>query len=68
MEKLYFLVSGRRWLNVSSSGHSRVDLTDEPLKFWQVLSYLVVYDPLPRPINVMRIVHTSRNIRRLLSG
>jgi toxin ParE1/3/4 len=27
-------------------GHAREDLTDRPLKFWSVYSYLVVYDPV----------------------
>lgn len=26
-------------------GHTREDLTDRPVKFWSVYSYLVVYDP-----------------------
>ena len=26
-------------------GHAREDLTNRPLKFWSVYSYLVVYDP-----------------------
>lgn len=29
-------------------GHLRPDLTCEPMKFWQVLSYLIVYDPAMR--------------------
>ncbi len=49
-------------------GHDRTDLTNEPVKFWQVFSYLIVYDPLPHPIHVIRIAHASRNIRRLLGG
>jgi plasmid stabilization system protein ParE len=31
-----------------------------------VYSYLIVYDPVPRPIEILRIVHASRNIGRLL--
>ena len=26
-------------------GHVREDLTDRPLKFWSVYSYLIAYDP-----------------------
>ncbi len=47
------------------AGHARPDLTSEPVKFWQVFSYLVVYDPAPRPIAIVRIVHTSRDIEAL---
>jgi toxin ParE1/3/4 len=48
------------------AGHLREDLTDAPVKFWSVYSYLIVYDPVPRPIEILRIVHASRNIGRLL--
>jgi plasmid stabilization system protein ParE len=27
-------------------GHSREDLTDKPLKFWSVFSYLIIYKAL----------------------
>ena len=30
-------------------GHAREDLTERPLKFWSVYSYLVVYDPAGDP-------------------
>jgi|tagenome__1003787_1003787.scaffolds.fasta_scaffold20721873_2 plasmid stabilization system protein ParE len=38
-------------------GHTREDLTDRPLKFWSVYSYLVVYDPYTRPLTIIAIVH-----------
>jgi plasmid stabilization system protein ParE len=46
-------------------GHSRKDLTNDPVKFWQVFSYFVIYDPMPRPINIIRVLHTSRDLARL---
>jgi toxin ParE1/3/4 len=27
------------------AGHSREDLTDDPVKFWPDFSYLIIYDP-----------------------
>jgi hypothetical protein len=33
-----------------AAGHYREDLTDPPLKFWTVFSYLIVYDPAKRPV------------------
>ena len=47
-------------------GHSRVDLTDEAVRFWRVLSYLIVYDPIVRPVAIARIIHSRRDIRRVL--
>jgi antitoxin ParD1/3/4/toxin ParE1/3/4 len=35
------------------------------VKFWPVFSYLVVYDPAPRPIDIVRIVHTGRDLKTL---
>ena len=44
------------------AGHLRENLTDDALKFWPVFSYLIVYDPTTRPIEIMRIIHGSRDI------
>ena len=44
------------------AGHLREDLTKEPLKFWPVFSYLIIYDPGPRPIEILRVLHGIRNI------
>ncbi len=48
------------------AGHLRQDPTDEPVKFWQVFSYLIVYDPLMRAIGIARILYSSRDIFSLL--
>jgi len=37
-------------------GPSRKDLTDEPLRFWSVYSYLIVYRPETKPLQVIRDV------------
>lgn len=47
-------------------GHRRPDLTDAPVKFWTVFSYLVVYDPAKRPIEVLNVLHGARDIASLL--
>ena len=46
--------------HAGKSGNSRKDLTDEPVKFLQVFSYFVIYDPAPRPIHITRVLHTRR--------
>lgn len=55
-EKLRFLAGQ------PGAGHRRTDLTDEPVKFWPVFSYLIVYDPAQRPIGVARVLHASRDL------
>jgi plasmid stabilization system protein ParE len=48
-------------------GHFRQDLTSEPVKFWQVFSYLIVYDHLTRPIGIARVLHGSRDVAAILA-
>jgi antitoxin ParD1/3/4/toxin ParE1/3/4 len=43
-----------------------MDLTDEPVKFFPVYSYLIVYLPEPRPLQVVAIFHGNRAVERLL--
>ncbi|WP_372094657.1 type II toxin-antitoxin system RelE/ParE family toxin [Tistrella mobilis] len=46
-------------------GHRREDLTSEPVRFWPVFSYLIVYTSTSQPIGVVRILHGSRNLDAL---
>jgi antitoxin ParD1/3/4/toxin ParE1/3/4 len=47
-------------------GHTREDLTDRPLKFWSVYSYLVVYDPVGDPLTVVAVLHGARDVAQVL--
>ncbi len=48
-------------------GHKREDVkTSEPLLFWPVVSYMVVYRPTPRPILIVRVLHGARDLDALL--
>ena len=47
-------------------GHRRDDLTEEPVLFWPVGSYLIIYDPNAKPIAVVRVVHGARDVPSLL--
>jgi toxin ParE1/3/4 len=47
------------------AGHKRDDLTDEPMKFWSVFSYMIVYDPATKPLGVARVLHASRDLASL---
>ena len=49
------------------AGHLRRDLTSLPVKFWSVFSYLIVYDPVARPIAIVRVFDGRRNVRAILS-
>ena len=48
-------------------GHFRPDLADEPLRFWRVRRYLIIYRSEVRPVQIVRVLHGSRDIRAILS-
>jgi len=47
-------------------GHLREDLADEPLRFFSVHRYLIIYRAEVRPIQVVRVLHGSRDVRAIL--
>jgi plasmid stabilization system protein ParE len=47
-------------------GHLRPDLTQYPLRFYRVHRFLIVYKPDSKPLQIARIYHSARDIRRLL--
>jgi len=58
-QKLRFLA------RAPGAGHLRQDLTDQPVRFWPVFFYLVVYDPAVSPLGVARILHGSQDLEAL---
>ena len=48
------------------AGHKREDLTDQQVKFWQVFSYLIIYDPATKPLGIARVLHASQDLGTLL--
>ena len=47
-------------------GHRREDLTDAKVRFWRVRSYLIVYDPETRPLEILRVLSGFRDLTALL--
>lgn len=47
-------------------GHLRRDLTSKPVRFWSVYSYLVIFDPDTRPLEIVRILSGYRDVAVLL--
>ena len=47
-------------------GHRREDLTDRPLRFWTVDTYLVLYRAERTPIEIVAVTRGGRDIPRLL--
>jgi plasmid stabilization system protein ParE len=48
------------------AGHQRSDLTDAPVRFFLVYSYLIVYRPETNPIEIVTILHGSRDLAAIL--
>ncbi|QNI30684.1 type II toxin-antitoxin system RelE/ParE family toxin [Alloacidobacterium dinghuense] len=48
------------------AGHTREDLTDHPVRFLPVFSYLIVYREQNQLLEVVRVLHGNRNLRALL--
>ena len=49
-------------------GHTRADLTAEPVRFWPVWSYLIVYQLDSHPLAVVRVLHGARDLPVLLAS
>ena len=47
-------------------GHARDDLTDRPLKFWSVYSYLIAYAPAADPLTIVAVLHGARDVAQIL--
>ena len=45
-------------------GHRRDDVPRADLRFWSVYSYLIVYRPDHRPIEVVRVLHGAQDVPR----
>jgi toxin ParE1/3/4 len=48
------------------AGHSRKDLTDVAVKLFPVYSYLIVYRPDTKPLQVVSILHGRRDLEQIL--
>ena len=47
-------------------GHVREDLASTSLRFWPIYSYLIIYSPESKPLQIVRILHSARDVRRIL--
>jgi len=50
------------------SGHRRPDLTDANVRFFPVYSYLIVYRPETKPLQIASILHGRRDVEQILKG
>jgi antitoxin ParD1/3/4 len=50
------------------AGHWRKDLTDAAVRFFSVYSYLIVYLPESKPLQIVAIVHGRRDVADVLKN
>ena len=50
------------------AGHWRKNLTDQPVKFFPAFSYLIVYRPETKPLQIVSILHGHRDVEQILKG
>ncbi|MGA2882580.1 MAG: type II toxin-antitoxin system RelE/ParE family toxin [Bryobacteraceae bacterium] len=48
------------------AGHWRKDLTDESVKFFPIYSFLIVYRPERKPLQVVALLHGRRDVEQVL--
>lgn len=47
-------------------GHLRKDLAHERLRFWLVRKYLIIYRADKKPLEVVRVLHSGRDVQAIL--
>lgn len=47
-------------------GHWRRDLSREPLRFWPIRKYLIIYREKDTHIEVARVLHGARDVKSIL--
>jgi toxin ParE1/3/4 len=60
LDKIIFLAGS------PGAGHWRRNLTDQAVKFFPVYSYLIVYRPDTKPLQVVSILHGRRDVEQIL--
>jgi plasmid stabilization system protein ParE len=49
-------------------GHTRRELDDDTLRVISVYSYLVIYDPARRPLEIVRVIHGAMELGKAFKG
>jgi plasmid stabilization system protein ParE len=60
------LATCRRLAEHPGMGHRREDLTDKPVRFFPVYSFLIIYNPASTPLEIVRVLRGAQNIAAIL--
>jgi plasmid stabilization system protein ParE len=61
-------VTARKLVDSPGIGHRRDDLANEILRVWSVYSFLIIYRPQTKPLEIIRILHGARDIGLILGS
>jgi len=64
--RLRILKACRRIAQNRRIGHCREDLTTKPVLFWPEGQYLIIYNPAPTPVEIVRVLHGARDVPKLI--
>ena len=67
-EMIRFISAFRSLARRPGLGHKREDLPDPDLRVWPTGAYLVVYLARRRPIEIVAVIHGSRDLESALIG
>ena len=51
--------------DMPGKGHTRDEIADSRHRVWSVHSYLIIYRPETRPLQIVSVVHGARDLRAL---
>jgi plasmid stabilization system protein ParE len=57
-----------RLAEMPGMGHLREDLADEPMLFFPVHRFLIIYRPDIEPLQVIRVLHGARDVQAILES
>lgn len=60
-----FVEAFERLSDAPRIGTRKPDLTDDSIRWWPVFRFLVVYEAEREPIDILRVIHGARDLRRL---
>ena len=63
-----FFDAMRRLGKTPGMGHFRSDLAKEPVRFWQVRKFLIIYRREKAPIEIVRVLHAARDVAAILES
>jgi len=61
-----FIVAFEHLTAWPDTGHSRSDLTSQPVRFWKSGRYLIVYRVANQTVQIVAILHASRDVPQIL--